>query len=218
MLFLGLNFSVDPFSIGLIKDDKLISEFSFNGSYYITENLIQEIDEFLIKNNVSFDKIKAIGFTNGPGSYTSIRVGISVIKSISKIHNIPLYPICSLEAIALNFKSISNIFFAFLPGRQTNLNCQVFAIKNNSISYLTPTFVWDKLVFLKKIKLFKSKIRFIGQLPSDIKEKAIEYSNINYIYSYPRGGAIAMNTCELYKNKVSFDLDSIQPNYCHKAI
>jgi tRNA threonylcarbamoyladenosine biosynthesis protein TsaB len=58
------------------------------------------IQELLAKENIKTTNLEAIAVTNGPGSYTGIRVGMAAAKGLSYALNIPFITIGSLEAMA----------------------------------------------------------------------------------------------------------------------
>lgn len=55
--------------------------------------------ELLSRNNISADDLVAVAVSKGPGSYTGLRIGVSVAKGICYACQIPLISICTLEAM-----------------------------------------------------------------------------------------------------------------------
>ncbi|MFC1771046.1 tRNA (adenosine(37)-N6)-threonylcarbamoyltransferase complex dimerization subunit type 1 TsaB [Candidatus Margulisiibacteriota bacterium] len=136
-MFLGINLAVEPFSLGLLKDGQLIAELNTRGSFSFTENLVLEIERFLQNSNHTIRQLKGIGIINGPGSYTGLRVSVTVAKSLAQVLSIPVYPIDSLEALVIGKKSIPGIYFSLLPARKKEYNCALFACQNNNIKRIT---------------------------------------------------------------------------------
>lgn len=58
------------------------------------------IAQLLSENNISVNQVKAIGVSNGPGSYTGIRVGLAAAKGLSYSLKIPMITFNTLEAMA----------------------------------------------------------------------------------------------------------------------
>ena len=63
----------------------------------LPDNLINCIQKLSENNRKDFDNIKAIAVTIGPGSFTGIRVGISIAKGIASAFDIPIIPISNFE-------------------------------------------------------------------------------------------------------------------------
>ena len=51
-------------------------------------------------SKVDFEKLDALAFACGPGSYTALRITASFLKAIAEVKKLPLIPISSLESIA----------------------------------------------------------------------------------------------------------------------
>jgi tRNA threonylcarbamoyladenosine biosynthesis protein TsaB len=62
--------------------------------------ILNEIASLLSDHNRSLNDLSAIAFTNGPGSFTGLRIACSVVQAIAFSKNIPVIAINTLEAIA----------------------------------------------------------------------------------------------------------------------
>lgn len=104
-------------------------------------------------NEVNFDikDIDKIFVTIGPGSFTGIRVGITVAKTISYCLNIPVYPISTLEylsSINTNYSKIisiidarrNNVFAGFYDSKLNTLEAEKL-VSYNSIDITDDTVV-----------------------------------------------------------------------------
>ena len=65
-----------------------------------TERLLPMILEACEAVGLELNHIDAVAVTRGPGSFTGVRVGLSVARTLSTIHNIPLYGLTTFEAIS----------------------------------------------------------------------------------------------------------------------
>ena len=57
----------------------------------LAEKLLKFINDKLAENNKSFQDLTEIVFMSGPGSFTGLRIGASIVNTLSKELNIPLY-------------------------------------------------------------------------------------------------------------------------------
>ena len=60
------------------------------------------INELMESTNTSFKDIKNIVVVNGPGSFTGIRIGLSIVKTMAYSLNIPVYVISSLKSYLIS--------------------------------------------------------------------------------------------------------------------
>lgn len=84
MLVLAFDCSASSMSIALGKSDgnkvKVIAEKNFYGEPKHSELLVATIDEIIQKQNLNYTDINLVIATNGPSSYTAIRVALATLK------------------------------------------------------------------------------------------------------------------------------------------
>ena len=85
--------------IGLSKGDELVYKKQYNAFKRQSEVAALEIDSCLIKCGVNPSELTKIVVTNGPGSYTGIRIGLTLAKVMSKVLNIKLVCLSSLQVM-----------------------------------------------------------------------------------------------------------------------
>ncbi len=85
--------------LGLSVDHKIVDSVNEAAWQRQSELLIDMLDKMLKKNNVTKDDIDYIVATKGPGSYTGVRIALTVAKVLAFAINKPLYLISSLEVL-----------------------------------------------------------------------------------------------------------------------
>jgi len=96
-------------TICLLKDDKIIEkkvQKSINSHSVYTMPMIKEILE---TNNLTTKDLNQIEVVNGPGSFTGVRLGVTIAKTLSYTLSIPIKTISSLHAIALSSNSTKKL-------------------------------------------------------------------------------------------------------------
>jgi len=69
------------------------------------------IQELLAEADISVDQLDALAVSGGPGSYTGLRIGVSVAKGICYAAHLPLIAITSLETMAYHIiQSLENVY------------------------------------------------------------------------------------------------------------
>ena len=69
-------------------DDK---EYRYNFDHALAEKLLKFIQDKLSENNATWQDLTEITFMSGPGSFTGLRIGASVVNTLAHELNIPLY-------------------------------------------------------------------------------------------------------------------------------
>ncbi len=99
MIALLLDSSEKNLSVGLAKDGVLFASKEYEAWQRQSEFMIAEIHDMLAANLSSPKDLEAVVAAKGPGSYTGIRIALTIAKTISFALNIPLYLCSSLEAM-----------------------------------------------------------------------------------------------------------------------
>ena len=91
-----------------IKKDKKIFEEKISKNTNISQVLIEKTKHIFKKIGAEKEEIEAIGFNNGPGNFTSLRVALAYVKALSYHLRIPVIPINSFQILLLSTLEISD--------------------------------------------------------------------------------------------------------------
>ena len=128
MYSLLLDSSTKILYIGLAKDNKLVEDIYIKGENDHAKNIVSKVDELLKKYNLTTSDLSEVVCGYGPGSYTGVRMAVTVAKMISVFMNIPLYTISTLRLMASGFKGK---VLAQIDARRGNSFGMVFDMDNN---------------------------------------------------------------------------------------
>ena len=106
--FLIINCTGKNDSIGLKHDNNFFIH-KFQTNIQNNEMLVSHIYELIKKNNVTIDDNFSIIVNNGPGSFSSIRVSLSVAKGMQISKNVKLYGYKDTQMERFNLKNIENL-------------------------------------------------------------------------------------------------------------
>ena len=97
MVTILLDSSNKNLSVGLARDNLLLEAISYEAWQQQSEYMIPELNKLLDKYNVSVDEIKKVIVAKGPGSYTGVRIAITIAKTIATALNAELFAVSSLR-------------------------------------------------------------------------------------------------------------------------
>ena len=100
MNLLALDTSTSQTGLALYAEDRILGELCWFSHYRQTVELAPAIDDLLHRLDIKPDALAAIGVAIGPGSFTSLRVGLALAKGLSMARHIPLIGIPSLDILA----------------------------------------------------------------------------------------------------------------------
>ena len=100
MITLCIDTAYKYLTCALIDDDKIIASFSEECFKHQSEELMNALEKVFSESNIKKDDIDAICITKGPGSYTGVRIAMSLAKTICILKKIKLYTISTLALYA----------------------------------------------------------------------------------------------------------------------
>lgn len=134
-------------TVSFIKDKEVFIKEVISESH--STHLLPLIDEMLKEKNIKLNDFDRIVVVNGPGSFTGIRIGLTVAKTISYSLNIPIYTISSLKAYLLS-SDIDNKMCVIEDSKGYYVGTDSFEIYTSSIDeYKDYNVVPNKLNILK---------------------------------------------------------------------
>lgn len=102
MRYLYIDTSSSYLYTAIVENEKLIAEIKEEFGQSLSEVALPKIASMFEKTNLEAKDINKIIVVDGPGSFTGIRIGITIAKVYSWSLNIPITTITSLEAMALS--------------------------------------------------------------------------------------------------------------------
>lgn len=105
MKILYIDTSSSYLYAGIVSDNKLLCEVKKEFGHSLSEEALPNIVELFTDNNLTAKDIDKIIVVNGPGSFTGIRIGITIAKVYAWSLNIPIATLSALEVMALSSSS-----------------------------------------------------------------------------------------------------------------
>lgn len=103
MLTLCIDTAYKYLTCVLIKDDKIIGSYCEECFKKQSEEVFTALDKTFKDANVERKDIDSICISEGPGSYTGVRIAMTIAKTIAELFKIDLYKISTLRLYASNY-------------------------------------------------------------------------------------------------------------------
>jgi len=134
-------------SVALSENGKLLDCIENDAENYIHgEYLTVFIEEILSKNQLLPNQLAGVSFSSGPGSYTGLRIGLSVAKGLCFALSIPLISVSTLKVLALSGKEKypNSTLVPMLDARRNEVYCEIFDKELTSIKPLSADVLDEK--------------------------------------------------------------------------
>ena len=181
-LILNIETSTTVCSVNIAENGiKLIGK-ETNEQNAHSKVLTSFIEELFKEINFQIKDIDAVAISKGPGSYTGLRIGVSVAKGIAYGSGIPLISVSTLQNMAWGAKSLSAkeqgvLYAPMIDARRMEVYTQLFDNKINHINEISAKIIDDQS-FYKELE--SHKIYFFGDGAAKCKT-AIKHKNALFI-------------------------------------
>ena len=217
MKILAVDSSSVTASVALIEGKKIISEFFMNAGLTHSETLASMIESVLINSKTKPKEVDLFAVSNGPGSFTGLRIGMAIVKAMSLATSKQCVGVSSLYALARNFSNSDSVICSCMDARRGTLYNAIFKIRDGKIIRLTK----DRAISIEdltaELQNLNEKIEFVGDgaamcynsmvdqldciLVSEGK-RYIKASNIAFAASEIYNSGVVSNTCDLSLNYI----------------
>ncbi|MGM0899396.1 MAG: tRNA (adenosine(37)-N6)-threonylcarbamoyltransferase complex dimerization subunit type 1 TsaB [Bacillota bacterium] len=117
-MILGIDTSNSPLAIALVKGDTVLIEETQNLKINHSLTAMPAIEELMKKAQIAPDDLTQIVAAEGPGSYTGVRIGLTIAKTLAWSLKIPLLTVSSLKVLAANGQGFDGLICPVMDARR----------------------------------------------------------------------------------------------------
>ncbi len=203
MVELAFDASAKSASVCLIRDEKDLASISIENGNTHSEELMALMDKLFKNEQVDINKVANIYIANGPGSFTGIRIALSIAKGLAHAINVPLYPVSTLAALSYHGKNHDGIVCPIMDARRSRVYTAIYDGFGGEILLEPTALAFDELV--NTLKAYDKSVLFVGDGIEKYKEEiskieVIKIATIDENYKLANSEGVYM-AAKAYKYK-----------------
>jgi len=210
MYILNIETATKNCSVSLAKNGETLfyREIAEQG-YSHAEKLHVFIEELLNDSAIAMSQLEAVAVSQGPGSYTGLRIGVSTAKGLCYALEIPLISVNTLSALANQVQEKDGLIIPMIDARRMEVYSAVFDSNKNMIRS-----VQSEILTQESFAQFSDKIYFIGD--SNQKAKSV-LENEKFIFLdtiiYPSAKEMSAISFQKFQQNEFEDVAYFEPYY-----
>jgi len=165
MKILSIDTSSHLNCVGLIDGKQILADFAWEAMDNSLQRIIRVIDSVLTNEGLTLADIEGLGVGTGPGSWTGVRVGVTVGKILAYATGKPICGISSLDALAYQGKDISGLLCSLIDAGKETVYGAFYRSREGSI--------------VRTGEYYAGNIR---KLLHDVNEPSLFLGNAAYVY------------------------------------
>lgn len=220
-LILNIETSTEVCSVVLSKNGELLYEKVSSDGLNHSELLTVFIEQIFSENKIKLSDLDAVAVSKGPGSYTGLRIGVSVAKGLCYALNIPLIAISTLDSMGIftsknaslfvnDINAGKTLFCPMIDARRMEVYTALFNEKGENIKEISAEVI-DENAFSEELK--ENKILFFGNGADKCK---VHLTHDNALFSGPEKASaqfMQLLAEDKYKRKEFEDVAYFEPFY-----
>lgn len=221
MKILAVDTSTSAATAAIMEDGRLISEYILNISKAHSEKIMGIIDELFKKSDIKPSEIDLYACSAGPGSFTGLRIGASIIKGMAQTFGKPIAGVPTLDALAYNIYNCTGLVCPMLDAQRGMVYSGLYSWENGRMVKLEDLRV---ILIEDLIKLIKDKAlptTFLGDgallFEDNFKKGLGEYYVAPTDSLLPRASSCAKIAMEMYHKGSLDNYNSFRLTYIRKS-
>ncbi len=214
MKILAIDTSALTATAAILADWKLISEISTTTALNHSVTVMPMIDELLKKVNMDISEIDLFACSEGPGSFTGLRIGIGTVKGLAYGLSKKVVGVSTLLALAHNISCTDLVIAPIMDARRSQVYNALYKYVEGNLTEITPPRALSVEELCDEIS---EKTIFVGDGVLAYKDKISEFLGDKAVFASPqnmlqRAGSVAY--AALYQEPI--DAEALTAVYLRK--
>lgn len=200
MKILALDSTALVGSCAVLEDTKLLASFTVNNGNTHSETLLPMVESCLKLLGLTANDIDIFALSEGPGSFTGVRIGAATVKGLAFGKDKPCIGVSTLEALAQNLVGADGIICPAMNARRNQVYTALFRCKSGELERITEDMAIDVAELEDKLDNFSDNIYVCGDgdfLLYNSKTRRKDYATVPELLRYQNGYSVGV--CALKK-------------------
>ncbi|MFK2827186.1 tRNA (adenosine(37)-N6)-threonylcarbamoyltransferase complex dimerization subunit type 1 TsaB [Bacillus sp. B190/17] len=218
MKVLAIDTSTYTLGVALVDKEKVIGEYMTDLNKNHSLRAMPAIEALMKECEVKPGDLEKIVVAEGPGSYTGVRIGVTIAKTLAWSLGIPLVGISSLAVLAASAHYYPSYISPIFDARRGRVYTGLYRFEEGKLTNVKEDKNLSLTDWCSELKELNQEVMFVGSdvrlHESFIREtmgRQVVLGNISV--SYPRPSELA----RLGLHEPAVDLHSFVPNYIRLA-
>lgn len=183
MNILAIDSSGLAASAAVLSDSTIKAEFSVCNKLTHSETLMPMIDEVIKASGLMLSDMDAIAVTEGPGSFTGLRIGSATAKGLAEAIDKPVIGVPTVDALAQNMAGFEGNIVPLMDARRNETYTGIYTFKGDELVVLREQCAVPLMDILEDTEQRKERTVFLGDGVRVFEGQIRDYCNIPYIFA-----------------------------------
>lgn len=211
MNILALDSTATTASVAICRDTKLLALTTLNGGLTHSEALLPLVEQLMLRTHLSMDDIDIFACSEGPGSFTGVRIGAATVKGLAFGQSKPCIGVSTLEALARNLACCDGIICPVMNARRDQVYNAIFRAENGTLTRLCPDRAISVSALAEELAKYSEPLYFCGDGTSLMSH--VPSHPVPDFLLWQNGYSVAMCALDLYEQGARNTDTQLAPTY-----
>lgn len=220
MYVLAIDSSTESGSVALLKDSQIILETFINTGRNHSITILPAVSDTLKAAGLEADCVDLFAVTTGPGSFTGLRIGVSIIKGLALATSKPVVGVSTLDAIARNLFAAALPVCPLMDAKRGQVYAGLYRYGVDGLpERIIPETLSDPRQFLERIQ---DKVILTGNGINPYMDIIQEVLSGRYLLApshmhFVRASSVGLIAAEKFKRGKLADVTTLTPGYLRSS-
>lgn len=216
MKILAVDTSAKAASAAVVEDGKIIAESYINTKITHSQTILPMVKSMLEASGQTIERMDAFAVSVGPGSFTGLRIGISLVKGLAFSTEKKCVPVSTLEALCYNVSAVG-IICAVMDARCSQVYTATFEFDGEKYIRLTDDEAISITQLEENVKKCKKNVVFVGDgaemCYNKLKETCDNVSLATENVRFQRASSVAFVAGKMLFEGRTVTAEELEPSY-----
>ncbi|MEL7647767.1 MAG: tRNA (adenosine(37)-N6)-threonylcarbamoyltransferase complex dimerization subunit type 1 TsaB [Sedimentibacter sp.] len=218
MKILAIESSSVTASCAVSEDFSMLGEFTLNHKKTHSEKLMPLIEELLDELNIKITDIDVIAVSEGPGSYTGLRIGAAIAKSMSFAANIPIAGVPTMKSLAGNIYDAERLVVPIMDAKAGRIYTGIYKWEGENLNCVKEQFPCNIEELIDILNGYEESVVFNGDGSENYRKMIEDKLNRKAYFApakfnYLNAATLSFIGCMMAQKGETVDASTFKPQY-----
>ena len=205
-------------SCALAEDDNILGEYTLRHKKTHSEKLMPLIEELMHELALKMDDIDVIAVSEGPGSYTGLRIGAAIAKSLAFAADIKVVSVPTLKSLAANVFDLDKLIVPIMDAKAGRIYTGIYKWENGELTEVIEQFPCNIDDLIKILNNYDDTVIFNGDGSVNYRAKIEQSLNRKSyfapeIYNYLKASTLSVISYKMAVDGKFVPANDFKPQY-----
>ncbi len=178
MKILAFDGTAKAASAAVAEGDRVLACYTIDNGLTQSELLLPMAEDMLKSLKLGFSDIELLATSVGPGSFTGVRIGVSLVKGLAFGRDIPCVAVSTLEALAENLRGLRGLIVPCMDARRGQVYSATFLSDGKGLKRLCEDRAISLAALAEELRPYEGENIYLSGDGYGVAKRALENAGI----------------------------------------